>query len=537
MGKAKKAAYVLEDMSRDPISGVPNKPLGSYTHGKSPWLGHALCATPLEAHTAINFTGPVGAASAVYYSLIFQLGKWEYNGVQKFDEWIEVSPVHQAYYQLTQRQKEDLEGKIKAGLASAAQAVADYELLMHDKRKYEEMLHYMGYQTRHMDDNDQIDFSDDDDEKKKKARAARQDNHSLKAMFIDQVDVHTGEGISMRSIVQRWPTLISDFMKLDDGDMNPDKVRVKLDISRAEAVVLITKNKLFLEWKALFLADLNDRYRRIMGLVRSRQKSVEEYKKWLEPVVARHRLIKEGLSSASGSVGSRASMVISPYSTAGHPSSGHEIVLWAWKDFLSPEIYKVSSEQMQENEIDPYDDWTKKTLIWNEEQGLIVKYPWITDEWIRSKLDAFKKNGWLKLSRHYYSFFQITFQRFVFRTPQGEEFEDGTFDINLATMSLNVMFVKLLELAAKQEEFNKYVDDMLGIAHKIPGKAHTPKKDGGNPIADLLDKVNINLMFFKRGPYERDFNDRITKYYLLPIAGDRYVPMVNFIKSKLGFGK
>ena len=201
-----KMTFILDDFSRDKING---KPKGDVFNYSLKWLGHALVMMPFEQHTVIDFTGPPGCCSSLYYSLAFQLGKWEYM-VQKADEWIEVSPVHAQYYQLTQKQKEELEGRIKAGLASAAQAVADMELLKHDQRRYLEFLNYFGWEYAN------------------ELKQGQRDEHSLKAVFIDQVDMHTGDGISMRSIVSRWPTLITDFMKLADSDTHPEKMKKKI---------------------------------------------------------------------------------------------------------------------------------------------------------------------------------------------------------------------------------------------------------------------------------------------------------------------
>ena len=261
--------YIMESFEKDPLGGeIKSKDLNDKCGPGGEWLGNVLIASPFEARVNIDFTGPPGSTSGVYYSLMFQLGKWEFL-VQKADEWIEVSPVHAQYYQLTQKQKEDLEGKIKQGLVSVSQAVADYELLLHDKRKYTEMLRYLGYRTaKELGDKDvkahghqPDELGDlctlvDNDSKTKGERMKKTDNHSLKAVFVDQVDIHTGEGISIRSIVSRWPTLIADFMRLDDSDIEPGAVMKKLDISRAEAVVLVTKNKLFVEWKNIFLPEL-----------------------------------------------------------------------------------------------------------------------------------------------------------------------------------------------------------------------------------------------------------------------------------------
>src|SRR3989344_4761980 len=290
-----KGKWLLKDLSRNKLRGDMPKDIADLTIAGRPWLGHVVVAGPFEARQAIDFTGPPGSVSGIYYSLTFQLGKWEYQ-VQKRDEWIEVSPVHAQYYQLTQKQKEDLEGRIKQGLVSVSQSIADMELLMHDRRRYHEFLHYLGYRTpnelkkdKKLEDQedehghtkeemDEICLKEDEDEKQRKAREKRTDNHSLKAVFIDQVDMHTGEGISMRSIVSRWPTLITDFMRMDDNDMDPDKVKDKLNVSKAEAVVLITKNKLYQEWKNMFGPEIKNRYVTINDLTHTRKKSVEEYK-------------------------------------------------------------------------------------------------------------------------------------------------------------------------------------------------------------------------------------------------------------------
>ena len=110
----------------------------------------------------INFTGAPGTASGLYFSFVFYLGKKKWT-VKKVDEWMEVHPTHREYYERTTAVKEMHERTIKQGLASAASAISDYELVSHDFRKYKDI---MGY------------FEEGDD-------------HVLKSMFVDQVDVHT----------------------------------------------------------------------------------------------------------------------------------------------------------------------------------------------------------------------------------------------------------------------------------------------------------------------------------------------------------
>lgn len=545
--------FLLKDsnLARNQSSGKPkndiiaNWPFGSY-------MGHALVLPPFEAFTRIDYTAAPGATTGLYYSLCFQLGKWEYNRI-KADEWIEVSPVHAQYYQLTHKQKEDLENKIKAGLTSVAQSVADMELLMHDQRKYTEFLHYLGYRTKREldelekkklpekepDDYDYIDTSNDSDEKKKAARIARIDHHSLKAVFIDQVDMHTGEGISIRSIVGRWPTLITDFMRMNDEDLDTDKVKAKIEVSKAEAVVLVTKNKLYREWRRLFEPEIKNRYENITTLVKSRKKSVEEYREWLKPYIARHKLITEGL----GSGGLRKAIKTLFIQSSGNATSMNEITLWTWKDVKAPEIQRGGRERMARDialkKLTPYDDWVKKNLIFHPVHGLIKDYPWITEDWVKEQLKDMYDSGWINDYDLYICFMIIKIEKTNIRLASGAELEDAVFDVNAMLMSHNALFAKLLEAKAKEVEFERYVNQLMGLPPETPGGKipDLPKeKDRLKPIRNFFDYFGMPFKVFKKGPYERDFEDRITKLYLAPMAGIRYGPVVNFLKKKIGFG-
>lgn len=536
--------WILEDLSRQPLRGsIKNEDVAEkLARANAPWLGHAVVAGPFEAHVALDFTGSPGAVSGVYYSLCFQLRKWEYM-VQKADEWIEVSPVHAQYYQLTQKQKEELEGRIKQGLVSVSQSIADMELLLHDRRRYHEFLHYMGYRTskelmkdkknekeeeaHNHPDEEEICFAGDTE--------ARADNHSLKAVFIDQVDMHTGDGISMRSIVSRWPTLITDFMRMGDDDMEPDKVMDKLQVSKAEAVVLVTKNRLYQEWKTLFGPEIKSRYMRISELVRSRLHSVEQYKEWLKPFIARHRLIEEGMAKPEG----RKKPTTSFITSGGAATSSAKIVLYVWKDFIVPELYKGGSEDyaklIASKKLEVDDSWTRKNLIFSKRYGLINKYKWITEKWVEEQKEEMRKAGWLTPHKPYYSFFIITLDKTTIRMPTGDELENGVFDVNMFLMSQNAAFCKMLELKAREEEMEQYVDKMLGM-HKPPRAVARHEEKGKNIISKALDKFSMAFEFAKPGPYERDFNDRIAKVMLARCAQERYGPIVDFIRQKMGMG-
>ncbi|MBI4162902.1 MAG: hypothetical protein HY513_04415 [Candidatus Aenigmarchaeota archaeon] len=545
------AKFILSDFSRGWMEGFFKKEDFSKFAGiRGRWNGHAIAGAYLERATEIDFTGPPGSVIGLYYSLMFQLGKWEWQ-TAKADEWIEVSPTHAQYYQLTHKQKEDLENKIKSGLASASQSVADLELMKHDERKYKEFLHYLGYKTyselraagkktRNVPP-EEMDLIDVDMSMDEKERQKAIDNHSLRAVFIDQVDMHTGEGISIRSIVSRWPTLISDFMRMDDGDIDVEKAMKKLDISRAEAVVLVTKNKLYNEWKKLFLPEIRNRYRRITELVRSRNASVDSYRKWLEPYIMRHKMLEEGMADQ----GRRSGHLKSFMSVQGQAIAYSNIEIWAWKDFLTPEVFKMPGELAAKKPIPIVDPWTKKELIFNEKYGLIADHPWITDEWVTNQAnEMLGPGGWITSTpnRNYYTFIIIKLDKTNIRMPTGEEMEDGTFDVGMTIMSKNAMFCKLLQLKAKEEETQQYINKLLGLPVTneealLAGKQFEPKKTRSIQKArDFFGWFGMNFQLYKGGPYERDWDERLTKFYLMPMAKERYGAVIGFIKKKIGYG-
>lgn len=525
----------------------------------SPILGLALCAKPAKLGeldgsnqiVELNFTGPPGSASGIYFSLIPFLEK---NGfkVVKVDEWISVTPEHQQYYQIVTEQKRQLEGVIKTGLASAAQAVADASLVEHDLRKYMEILDY---------------FKED----------KRGDEHSLRAMFIDQIDVHTGDGVSLRSIVQRWPTIIADFMRLSSGDDTIEKVEKRLKgISKAEAVILTTKNKLYIEWKKIFQQASVNRYDQLKALSESRKKTVEEYRNWLKPYIARFKAMKLGHENIAGILESAKSA----YELAGQASFSNGIKLWAWKPFMPTEFRKPSIETGYEIPI--ADEFAVNNFIKNKDVGLANKdyFPQlnnpgkepertVADDLIKEILDKWDDSNKLNKNSHYYIFFEID----VFRTGgkiHAFEFEDITFTVKTYMISQNVMLVKMLELRLRELEIEKYINQILGLQEKSAVETEYPelagKKEGekesaikigfgfekykessgkffketgkffggiGKGMENVFSGLGLPLMFAKRGPYVRDFADTIIKFFLMPMGTDYFGPLKGFIMEQM----
>jgi hypothetical protein len=532
-------------------------------------LGKVVCLGPFEGHTTLDLTAPPGVASGVYYGMVFQLGKWEFK-VHKADEAIEVSPVHAQYYQLTLKQKEDLEAKIKSGLAQAAQAIGDFELLKHDERKYREFLNY--HENR--------------------------DEHSLRAVFIDQVDVHNGD-TGLRNIVQRWPTIIADFMRCGDPKVikeeetvDVEKVKEKLKVSRAEAVVLVTKNRLYREWKRLFVDEVRSRLERIGTLALAREASIKQYREWLRPYVTRFRLLKQAFEDPGARKRSASAFI----AAGGHAVSESVVRIWSWKDVSPPEIRRAAPELVSERPIDPYDDFIKRELIWNPGRGLVADYPWITPSWV-DKAAADIKREWMVANKLYYGFLEVDFIRTNMRMASGAEIEDGTFKINVVFMSQNALLAKLLELKCKQEEMERYINELLGLSKpeeklasiediklrfneerrkleearkrmkaaeeelkkakeeddKLKAQKRLNEAKGGfekqeKKIAEMETMIGYmeagpsfgeKLKGFVgyRGPYEWNINERLAKYLIKPMAESSYVALIGFLKDKFGVGR
>ncbi len=551
-------------------AGVPDISRGS------PIMGLAFCAGPQTAekegsnqYANLDFTGPPGSATGIYFSL---LSFFANNGfiVRKVDEWISVTPEHQQYYNMVVEQKRQLEGAIKTGLASAAQAVADASLVEHDLRKYKEILNYF---------------------KEGLSKGGKKGNeHSLRAMFIDQVDLHTGDGVSLRSIVQRWPTIIADFMKLSSEDDSMEKVEARLKgISRAEAVILTTKNKLFIEWGKMFKGAAMERYDQLKSMSESRKKTVEEYRDWLKPYIARFKSMKLGHES----MGRILESAKSPYALVGQASFVNGITIWAWKTFAPQEFRKPSIEST--NTVPIADRFAVEHFIKDKDVGLAKLYPQLNDktkkidkktkaevestkaddmiehlvekEWTKEKT---KENG-LDPESLYYILFVIEITRTGGKTP-GYEFENAEFKVKTFLVSQNVMLAKMLELKLREQEIENYFNQILGISGKDAFKSDYPELAGkeekketgikidlgigkhlegvgkffrgvdsffaalGGGAGKLFSGLNLPLMFSKPGPYVRDFADTATSFFMGQSGPDYFGPVKSFLMEQMGIG-
>lgn len=302
--------------------------------------GEGINAAPFEAEELIDLTFPLGSGSGMVYGIIFQLGKWGYDTVKVFHA-IDVSPVFTEYYQRTMEEKRKIEEQIKAGFASLITAITDFELLFHDVRKYKE---YLNYYKRVNEAKKRLDKAKDKKEIEEAEKEFTEANHVLRALFVDYVDIHSGDGISMRSIAPRWPTIITDFMSITDEDEEAETIKKKLGISKAEAVILATKNKLFREWKSFFFDTVKGRYERLMMMASARKQSITEYRNQLKPLISRYKAFTESREIPDlRKIYERLAF----YRPDAQAISLDHTEIWAWRPFLIPEIFKPPRESYE----------------------------------------------------------------------------------------------------------------------------------------------------------------------------------------------
>ena len=496
---------------------------------KQPWLGEAVCCMPENQNTELDATKNIGGCSGLYYSLTFQLPKWGYT-LKKLDEWMDVSPVYAEAYNLTIEQKHKLEAQIKEGLRSAAQSVADFELLKHDYRKYREILDFW--------------------------KKGQKDDHILRSLFIDRVDVYVGENFSMVSMVKRWPTIISDFIRMskempdEEEQEDVDKIRTALGLTKAEAHVLKTKNVLYKKWKESFFPEVKDRFARIKNLVQAREKSVDEYREWLKPYVARYRLLAESTQRKPQKFTS------DPYMAPafGNAWSSSGIRFICWQPFYPPE----GGKPQRMSTLSPIDKFVFRYAKKIEERYKVK----MDEARIKKILASAMKQDVIDPSKRtmtdgtvYYIGFDIIADKTLIKMPKGGEQEDMVFKIKHWVMSQNVILVILMETEAREEAFNRYVNEIIGtkeVEQKIRDEVEAeffPKKEekvnferikkigsgfrrAGRIIYRLLEP--FKPYFFRPGPYESNFKERITKSFMIPMGSSYFNKLVKFMKWKMG---
>lgn len=472
---------------------------------------HGWCNRHPNTTFEYNPTVPAGTTLEVLGGLVSKLStQWAFK-VIKVDEWIEISPSH-PYYTSIVRNKQDIIRQIKEGLAHVGRAISDVELLAHDARRYKEILGYF----------------------------AKKDEHSLKSLFIDYVDSNLPEGVSLRSIAVRWPTIIADFQSLSDEDDTKEKIKKKIDVSMAEAVVLATKVRLYKKWKDLFGGEVKNRYITILQSLEARKASIREYANWVRPLIRRVYMMREVDDHTLA-------MDMRLPTGVGVPISMQYVEYWAWttgpgleptEPHKAPRIKYETKKGKPAFRIEPYDDVVKKFIPDIEEKHGIK----ITKEDVMKARERLYKEG--SPSTEWYVLIQFPIWIMTYKLPSGLEVEDVDFNkLSCIFLTQNLMLVKFLELIAEEKKLDLYIDELLGERVLVNGaikkiddllkedfpevygkKEEKIEKEGfttsvRNFMKKLVKALNetfgLKLGFFK-GPYDPLIHDRLFYGYGRP---------------------
>ncbi len=489
--------------------------------------GEGININPVNQVELLNFTTPIGLGTKGYYVLSIWLSRMGYENA-KIDEWVFVSPSNKPYYDMTIGQREELQLRIKQHLVSIATAITDLELAQHDLRKYKEYMSYYEKIERGkklLDPKEREKMAKELMKKGKKLmkenrkegekllneakrilekgeeegkKLFEEGNQTLRSIFVDMVDAHTdlpNIPIALRSIAARWPTIISDFMKLDDSDTTPEVIAKKLEVSEAEAVILATKNKLFVEWKNnLFGPTVKQRYQNLVKLVEARKASLREYIEMARPIIARYKMIIDALQNPA----LRGKIKTSFFRPDAQAFTIDFMRLWAWKPIAVSEKYRKPLEIMNvvparkagftSKEIEylskTVKDWdgtvpalpvpkvvdrVLRVIIKKIEKtyGVVIT-PLDVYNAIKTLADTYQKRRLGEAGENwpfspYFVFFDIPLTRAVFKMPNGEEIED--FEIKVLKTYVkteNVIVGHLLELTARNKVMEMEIGGLLG---------------------------------------------------------------------------
>ena len=506
--------------------------------------GYCLVGAPWEMEKILDYTGLRGSGSNIFWTFTHRMVKLRYTQ-RKMDEWLEVNPNYTDLYNQLLGQKQRIEGAIKSNLTSVAQAVADYELMRHDARRYGEMLDYF--------------------------KKGKTDQHVMRSLFVDRVDAFTGEGYSLVTMAKRWPTIITDFIRMKDEWEDVNAIRKELDVSQAEATVLKTKNELYKEWKLMFLPTVKERYARIQTMVHARRRSIDEYRSWLKPYIAKYKAMEEKTERKDPS------MYVSDWGATpgfGTMDAWTAVRIVLFKPFKPIEFGKpeaVIEKKGQGFIHDPYDDFAKH---WQRrvEAKYGVKF---SEKEIRERLKkALERNPQAHCSEMegdalYYLVFDVKIILNTLKSPppEGMEMDNLMFiPVKPWVFSQNALLVLLMEIWAQNKQLEKYMDEIIGarsveediynkVEEEFAGKKAKKKEEKeslwhkfkphyySKGEADALSWEHYQFVpnltmrfvrfFVKAGPYEPVFKERVSKMYMRGV-GIEHKKIIDLLETSMG---
>jgi hypothetical protein len=407
----------------------------------------------------LNYTGLLGSCESMWSSCIFGwLGKYS---IIKDNEIFHATNTRgdNPFYQRSIKEKQNLELEINQTLPHLENEHTQIELIRHDLRKAKDlkMMFDMG------------------------------DEVGLKMMFIDQVDHHSGGSmqgnpgrLSMSFMRNNniMPTLVDDFIRMNSiNDLKEDGSLYNL--SKVEKNMLESKWNAYTRWKQIFRDGINRRHEMANNLLKNKKHMLEQRKTWLKPRIARLKMMSELLEKAPSALSKNWIERI------GEMRSIHETDITLFKPHNAAMLGYPKDHLGQFGSNAPMYDWfVQENYIYNGKYGLIAKYPWITEDWVESKVKTLKSKSDVKKfvtgggdllkattkapiyeGKMYYLMYTVKFEKavIVMRGEEGKEtpVEDGTWNIKSYALTKNLMLLYLLNLEAEEEVFNKELEKFV----------------------------------------------------------------------------
>jgi len=511
---------LIEEISKKMRELYLGKPVSIWIDGKEVF-SEAVVIQNIQPYV-LDFTTFLGKGSGTLYSLVFKYGK--FFKVFKISESLYISPTYNPYYQITIKQKEEIENNIKLQLAQIASAISDTELIAHDYRKYKQFFDII----RKIEELEEK-LKKEKDEKIKEE--IKKQESLLRSVFIDQVDIHTGDFSIVSLARTRWPTLISDFLQLENEEVAEEVLKKLKNITTAEAILLAKKNKLYLEWKKMFFEAVKERFERVKNLLEMRKFSIESYKEMVRPLIKKWLSYQEFIPSKTVPWAKPASMAQAVESTTFWmikpiPFSQYEAEEIYYESKLKnlkelgikneeileklgvekKEIAEIISKRLP---VEPSIDRITLVglLVLNEHFNLDLNLRDLIEirNFLIEKTKARVGEEVWKLSP-YYVFFEISIDRTIFKMPDGSEIEDVWLQISPYLVSQNIAILILLQ----EKMLNKHIDD---VANKFLGEV---KKIEFEKKEDVKNYIVENCKWFKENYLKFSEFTFIKKFFGIP---------------------
>lgn len=431
----------------------------------------------------LDFTHFSGKATEIVYTIGFTYSKKGFD-VFKVGESLYVSTNYQPFYNTIRRQKEEIEASIKAQLAQIASAITDSQLIAHDYRKYKHFIKIF----KKIEDLEELIRNEKDEKKREELKKdKRREEIALRNIFIDQVDIHTGDFSIVNMARTRWTTFISDFLSLEN-EKTPEEILEKFpNITKAEAIQLAKKNYLYLEWKEEFKKIVRERESELRKLLIMRKNSIEKYKEMLRPLIGRYLSFKEEpifFTSASMHFIKAATYPLLIDSTKWWIIKSIPMFFYEYEKvkptridlerlgIITPDLANIldsESKEKAKNVVLPVEPSIDRVVlggieIINKNFGTAFSLKDLLE--IREKIS--KKEGPESPSRErwklspYYVFIEISLDRTLFRTYSGIEIEDFWFEIKPFLISQNLAILIYLQILALEKYYEYEINSFFG---------------------------------------------------------------------------